>query len=141
MTRPAHPGRGTVGAFGPDALTAADASAELALNEECSLGSFATTQADTPPYGTVRTFTPESVGIPCQVQPTDDRDIPVVDDASRVAEFDLRVPHGTALAADTAVEITAGRNAGMRLRVAEVHDSSTEPLLRATCERITPGDG
>lgn len=141
MTRPSHPGRATpAGPFGAGAITAAERSAERALTERCRIGTTTKTTDPNPPYRTTTKFTADAVNVPCTVQPVDDRELDVVGDPSRVALFDLRVPHGTPLAADRTVEFTAGRNVGLRLKVLDVLASSTEPLLRASCERITPGE-
>lgn len=141
MTRRSHTGRTATGPFGAGAGVAAADSYKLALTETCRIGTVTTVQDPNPPYGTAPTFVAAASNIPCTVEPMDDRPVDVAGDPSRTAEFDLRVPHGTDLDADVVVEVTAGRNTGLRLRVVEVHHSSTEPLLRATCERITSGAG
>jgi hypothetical protein len=140
VTRPSHPGRGGTSPFGSAALDAAATATERTLTETCRIGTVTTTQDPNPPYATTTTFTADATGVACSVEPMDDRPVVVGDDPSRTSEFALRVPHGTPVVADWIVEVTAGRNTGLRLTVVEVHASSTEPLLRATCERITPGD-
>jgi hypothetical protein len=140
VTRPSHPGRAGSRPFATTTLDATAVAAVRALPETCRIGSYTTTTNPNPPYDTTTTFNATAIDVPCAVEPGVDRQADVAGDPSSLAWFDLRVPHGTALTADQAVEITAGRNVGLVVRVVEVHDSSTEPLLRATVERITPGD-
>lgn len=141
MTRPSHPGRTSPAVpFATPALAVAARAAERVLAERCRIGTVTTTTEDVPPYRSTTVFTAAASDVPCTVQPVDARELQVVDDPSRVALFDLRVPHGTPLATDQTVEFTAGRNTGLTLKVLDVLTSSTEPLLRASCERITPGE-
>ena len=141
MTRPSHPGRsGGSGPFADAALTAATTAAERSLTETCSIGAVTSTTDPNPPYSQTTTFTAAVEDVPCSVEPADDREASVAGDPSVIAMFVWRAPRSTTVANDQVIEITAGRNTGSRFRVVEVHDSSTEPLLRATVERIDPGE-
>lgn len=140
MPRPLHPGRPGPDPFADGPVAAAATATGHALPEECKFGTLSTTESPDPPYETVTTIDPVATGVACLLEPGIDQPMTVADDPSMLSLFDLRVPHGTAIAADHAVEITAGRNTGMQVQVSEVHDSSTEPLLRVTCERITAGN-
>lgn len=140
MPRPLHAGRSVPAPFADAAVAAAETAVEHALPETCRFGTVATTQDPNPPYGTTETFTAVATGVPCLVEPGDDRPVDVAGDPSNLALFDVRIPHGNAITTDHIVEITAGRNVGLRVQVLEVHDSSTEALLRVTGERITKGE-
>lgn len=137
--RPLHPGRPGPDPFADGPVAAAAAATVHALPEQCRFGTVTTTQDPDPPYGTVTTFVPVDVDVPCAVEPHLDRPVDVAGDPSALSLFDVRIPHGTAIVVDHIVEVTAGRNTGMRVQVTEVHDSSTEPLLRCTAERVEGG--
>lgn len=139
MPRALHTGRPAPDPFADGAVAAAAAATAHALPERCKHGTVTSTRDPNPPYATTETFDAVATDVPCLLEPGDDRPVTVAGDPSNLALFDLRVPHGTALATDQVVELTAGRNTGVRVQVLEVHDSTTEPLLRATCERITGG--
>lgn len=143
MTRAAHPGRtGSSGPFADAALTAAATAAERSLTETCKIGAVTVGgHSANPPYTpTGPGFDATATDVPCSLEPADDRQASVAGDPSVIAMFVWRAPRTTSVDPDQVVEITAGRNSGQRFRVVEVHDSSTEPLLRATVERIDPGN-
>lgn len=141
VTRASHPGRAaSSGPFANPALTAATTAAERTLTETCRIGTVTTTTDPNPPYNQTSTFVPDTENVPCSVEPIDGREVDLAGDPSALATFHLRVARGTDLPRDRFVEITAGRNTGLRLAVFEVHESSTEPLLRATCRRYDPGE-
>lgn len=140
MPRALHRGRPGPDPFADGSVAAAQTAMEHALPETCKFGTLSEETSPDPPYQTVTTIDPVATDVPCLLEPGIDQPVDVAGDPSMLSLFDLRVPHGTAIDVDHAVEITAGRNVGLQVQVSEVHDSSTEPLLRVTCERITGGE-
>lgn len=137
--RALHPGRRGPDPFADGPVVAAATATELALPEECQFGPLTETTDPNPPYGTTTAVDPVASAVPCLVEAHLDRPVDVAGDPSNLSLFDVRIPHGNAITVDHALEVTAGRNIGMRVQVIEVHDSSTEPLLRVTAERIAAG--
>lgn len=137
--RALHHGRTGPDPFADGAVAAAAAVAGHALPERCKFGFLTETTDPNPPYATTTTVDPVASDVGCLIEPGDDRPVDVAGDPSNLALFDVRIPHGNAIVVDHVIEVTAGRNLGMRVQVLEVHDSTTEPLLRVTGERIAGG--
>ena len=137
-----HPGRDSQSApFDTVAIAAASAAAEHALPETCKIGGLTLARDPDPPYGTTATFAATATGVPCLIEPGDDRQAVIGEDPSTILRFDVQMPAGTTIAVDQTIEVTAGPNVGLRLHVEEIPDSSTEPLLRVLCRRVTAGEG